>query len=74
VIHDGALAPLLLRICPDVPAAVNAYAVLVPYETPPGVGAAVLLVPPSEVGTVPSESVRSDASEPPPLSGEVVLT
>ena len=46
VVHDGALAPLLVSTCPDVPATVIAMANAVEYTTPPAVGVKLALVPP----------------------------
>jgi len=51
--NAGADAPADSSGCPDVPADVYAWAVPVPYPTPPAVGVAVLFVPPALIGSVP---------------------
>jgi hypothetical protein len=53
VAHVGTPTPALVKTCPRVPAAVKLYEVPSPYGTAPAVGAAVLLVPPLAIGTVP---------------------
>ena len=53
VCQVGAPDPLEVSTCPLVPAEVKAYALPVPYETPPAVGVAVAFVPPLATGNVP---------------------
>lgn len=53
VAQVGIPVPAEVRTCPDVPAAVNPYAVPVPYGTAPAVGVAVPFVPPFATGKVP---------------------
>ena len=54
VVQIGTPAPALVNTWPDVPAAVKAYAVPVPYGTAPAVGVAAPFVPPLAITSVPA--------------------